>query len=182
MVALAQSRSLPAVAAGERFAIYDLGVKVYPAAAFLVQSSGKPIGLGAEMAPLMDTARLWEAVRERGIAVLENSPAEVYLYNWVNGAQGDMVFEVGVAVGDGVAAPPGFVIRRYPALKVASLLYVGPFPHEAGTGWQELRWEERARRNGHVYTEKLYRELYHRFDYSPSGERAHVVEVQIGIE
>ena len=173
---------MPQIASGELFAIYDLGVKVYPPATFLVQSSGEAIGLGAEMAPLMDTARLWDAVRERGIAVLQNSPAEVYLYNWVDGAQGDMVFDVGVAVDGGVAAPPGFVIRSYAALKVASLLYVGPFPHEAGTGWQELRWEDRARERGQVYTEKLYRELYHRFDYSPAGERAHVVEVQIEIE
>jgi len=135
------------------------------------------------MSPLMDTAGLWAAIRENNIRVLQQSPTEVYLYNWVDGAQGAMVFDVGVVVPDDLnAVPPPLLLRRVGPLKMASLLYVGPFPRESGTGWQELRWEERARQAGHKYTERLYRELYHHFDYAPSGNRQHVVEVQIEVE
>ena len=183
LVELADAATLRPIAQGDRFAIYDLGVKSYPQATLLVQSSVTPINLGAEMAPLMDTAGLWAAIREHDIPIRQHSPAEVYLYNWVNGAQGPMVFDVGVVVPDDFdAAPPGLLLRRVAPLKVASLLYVGPFPHETGTGWHELRWEERARQAGHAYTERLYRELYHHFDYTPSGMHQHVVEVQIEIE
>lgn len=50
------------------------------------------------------------------------------------------------------------------------------------TGWHELRWEKRARKAAHRYTERLYRELYHLFDYTPSGSHQHVVEVQIEVD
>ena len=183
LVELVNAGALTPIARGERFAIYDLGVKAYPRATFLVQSSVTPINLGAEMSSLMDTAGLWAAIRENDIRVLQQSPTEVYLYNWVDGAQGAMVFDVGVVVpSEFDAAPPGLLLRNVGPLKMASLLYVGPFPHDPDTGWQELRWEERARNAGHKYTERLYRELYHHFDYTPSGNRQHVVEVQIEIE
>ena len=183
LVELASAATQRPIAQGERFAIYDLGVKSYPPATLLVQSSVTPINLGAQMSPLMDTADLWAAIRENDIRVLQQSPTEVYLYNWVDGAQGAMVFDVGVVVPDDLnAVPPPLLLRRVGPLKMASLLYVGPFPHESGTGWQELRWEERARQAGHKYTERLYRELYHHFDYASSGNRQHVVEVQIEVE
>lgn len=183
LVELVNAGALTPIVRGDRFAIYDLGVKTYPRASLLVQSSVTPINLGAEMSPLMDTADLWAAIRERDIRVLQQSPTEVYLYNWVDGAQGAMVFDVGVVVPNVLdAVPPTLLLRRVGPLKMASLLYVGPFPHEPGTGWPELRWEERARQAGHKYTERLYRELYHHFDHTSSDNRQHVVEVQIEVE
>ena len=171
---------------GEHYAIYDAGVETYPATTFLVQSSKTPINLGAAMQPLMDTTRLWEFIKANDVPVKPNSPAEVYLYNWANtesGAQGPMVFDVGVVVEDDVGdvGHGEFVVKRYPVMKFASLIYVGPFPHETGNGWHRIRWAERAREKGYVYTERLYRELYHRYDYD-SAARRHVTEIQIEIE
>ena len=176
--------TLPLLEQGEHYAIYDAGVKSYPKTTFLVQSSVTPIHLGADMQPLMDTARLWQFIESHDIPLRVDAPKEVYLYNWVDGAQGRMVFDVGVVVEDhtGEVDPAtGLVVKRYPAMKFASLVYEGPFPHEAGSGWQHIRWEERAKAQGHVYTERLYRELYHRYDYANSPRR-HVTEIQIEIE
>ena len=178
--------ALPLLEQGDHYAIYDAGVKTYPATTFLVQSSGEPIHLGADMQPLMDTTRLRRFIEENGIPVRTDAPAEVYLYNWVDGAQGAMVFDVGVVVEDRVAdvdPATGFVVKRYPPMKFASLIYEGPFPHEARDegGWHRIRWEERAKAAGHVYTERLYRELYHRYDYA-NAPRRHVTEIQIEIE
>ena len=95
-----------------------------------------------------------------------------------------MVFDVGVVVEDHVDEvdpATGFVVKRYPPMKFASLVYEGPFPHEEGTGWQHIRWEERALAAGHIYTGRLYRELYHRYDYDGTPRR-HVTEIQIEIE
>ncbi|MYK45515.1 MAG: GyrI-like domain-containing protein [Gammaproteobacteria bacterium] len=180
IVSAVRSGLLEPVAQGEHFAIYDLGVKEYPPATFLVQSSGRPISLGQEMLPYMDTANLWDFVRTAGVKPKDDTPSEVYLYNWIEGAQGPMVFDVGVVVEDGtkVDAASGFEIKRYPAMKFASLIYEGPFPHEPNSGWQELRWEERADEKGLVYTERLYRELYHAFDHQA---KQHITEVQIEI-
>ena len=169
---------------GEHYAIYDAGVKTYPSTTFLVQSSAAPIDLGADMAPLMDTAKLWEFIKANDIPVKANTPAEVYLYNWIDGAQGKMMFDVGVVLADDIgeiASDTGFLIKRYPAMKFASLVYRGPFPHEADSGWQHIRWEDRAAANGHVYTERLYRELYHTYDDVNSPPR-HATEIQIEIE
>ena len=171
---------LDPVEQGEHFAIYDLGVKEYPPTSFLVQSSGQPINLGQDMMPYMDTADLRNFVRTHNVQLKDDSPDEVYLYNWIEGAQGPMVFDVGVVVEDGTDVDPasGFEVKRYPAMKVASLIYEGPFPHEPNSGWQELRWEERAKDKGFVYTERLYRELYHAFDHET---HRHITEVQIEI-
>ena len=171
---------LDPVEQGEHFAIYDLGVKEYPPTAFLVQSSGQPINLGQDVMPYMDTADLRNFVRTHNVQLKDDSPDEVYLYNWIEGAQGPMVFDVGVVVEDGTDVDPasGFEVKRYPAMKVASLIYEGPFPHEPNSGWQELRWEERAKDKGFVYTERLYRELYHAFDHET---HRHITEVQIEI-
>jgi len=165
---------------GEHFAIYDIGVKEYPPTTFLVQSSGQPINLGEDMLPHMNTADLWNYVRTNNVRLKDDSPSEVYLYNWIDGAQGPMVFDVGVVVSDDTVVDPGsgFEIKRYPAMTFASLIYEGPFPHEPDSGWQQLRWEERAKEKGLVYTERLYRELYHAFDHQT---QQHITEVQIEI-
>ena len=164
----------------EHFTIYDLGVKEYPPATFLVQSSVLPINLGQDMTPYMDTAELWDFIRANQVKLKDDTPSEVYLYNWIEGAQGPMVFDVGVVVAEGTEIDPGsgFEIKRYPAMKFASLIYEGPFPHEPNSGWQQLRWEERAKEKGLVYTERLYRELYHAFDHET---HRHITEVQIEI-
>ena len=168
---------------GEHYAIYDAGVKAYPATTFLVRTSLEPIDLGADMQPFMDTTRLRQFIEANAIPVKADGPAEVYLYNWVDGAQGAMVFDVGVVVEDHIADVPrdsGFVVKRYPAMKFASLVYEGSFPHEPESGWGRIRWEDRAKAHGHVYTERLYRELYHRYDYAGTPRR-HVTEIQIEI-
>ena len=167
---------------GQHFAIYDLGVKTYPPTTFLVQSSGQPIDLGEEMVPLMDTTELWAFVKAHDIPLQNDARVEVYLYNWVDRAQGPMIFDVGVAIADDtpdIDEASGFEIKRYPAMKFASLVYEGPFPHQENSGWDRIRWEDRAKDNGFVYTERLYRELYHRVDYET---HRHVTEVQIEIE
>ena len=171
---------LEPVEQGEHFTIYDLGVKAYPPATFLVQSSVQPINLGRDMQPFMDTAKLWDFIRTHRVQLKDDAPSEVYLYNWIDGAQGPMIFDVGVVVEDDIEIDPGsgFEIKRYPATKFASLIYEGPFPHEPDSGWQQLRWEERAEAKGLVYTERLYRELYHAFDHET---RRHITEVQIEV-
>lgn len=169
---------------GEHYAIYDAGVKAYPATTFLVQTSGEPINLGTDMQPFLDTTRLREFIEANDIPLKADAPAEVYLYNWVDAAQGAMVFDVGVVVEDDIGEIPpsaGFVVKRCPAMKFASLVYEGSFPHEADSGWDRIRWEDRAKARGHVYTERLYRELYHRYDYAGTARR-HVTEIQIEID
>ena len=180
IVAAVRGGLLEPVEQGEHFAIYDLGVKEYPPATFLVQSSGQPINLGEAMLPYMDTANLWDFVTNAGVKLKDDTPSEVYLYNWIEGAQGPMVFDVGVVVEDRTEVDPasGFELKRYPAMKFASLIYEGPFPHEPDSGWQRLRWEERAEEKSLVYTERLYRELYHAFDHQT---QQHITEVQIEI-
>ena len=176
--------SYPVLERGEHYAIYDAGVKAYPATTFLVQTSFEPINLGAEMQPFLDTTRLRQFIEANDVPVKADAPAEVYLYNWVDGAQGAMVFDVGVVVEDHIADIPratGFVVKRYPPMKFASLVYEGSFPHEPDSGWDRIRWEDRAKARGHVYTERLYRELYHRYDYGGTPRR-HVTEIQIEIE
>ena len=180
IVAAVRGGLLEPVEQDEYFTIYDLGVKEYPPATFLVQSSVQPINLGRDMQPFMDTTKLWDFVQTNGVKLKDDTPSEVYLYNWIEGAQGPMVFDVGVVVQEDAAVDPGsgFEIKRYPAMKFASLIYEGPFPHEPDSGWQQLRWEERAKEKGLVYTERLYRELYHAFDHET---RRHITEVQIEI-
>ena len=184
VVAAVRSGSLAKLETGAHYGIFDGGVKHYGATTLLVQTSGTPINLGGDMLPLMDTGELWAFVEANDIPVKEGSPAEVYVYNWVDGAQGAMIFDVGVVVADDVSAvdpASGFVVKRYPAMKVASIVYRGPFPHESASGWQNLRWEDRAKANGHVYTERVYRELYHLYDYA-GDPRQHITEIQIEIE
>ena len=182
VIAAVRDGTLEVLEQNEHYAIYDAGVKIYEPTTFLVQSSGDPISLGADMQPYMDTAKLWNFVNAANVPIKDDTPVEVYLYNWTHRAQGPMVFDVGVVLEDNaetVVNDHGFVVKRYPAMKFASLIYVGPFPHEANSGWQQIRWEERARDNGHVYTQELYRELYHLFNFN---SKRHIAEVQISIE
>ena len=67
-------------------------VKEYPAATCFAQSSGTSINLGQEMLPFMETDKLWDFVNEHNISRKDNSPVEAYLYNWIEKAQGPMVF------------------------------------------------------------------------------------------
>jgi len=164
------------------YAIYDCVVKEYPEATFFVQSSGTPINLGQAMLAFMNTEKLHDFVQNSNVPIKENTPQEVYLYNWVKQAQGPMVFDVGVVMDDDVTEienDHGFVIKRYEPMKFASIIYQGPFPYEEMSGWGNIRWEDRAKEKGYVYTERLYRELYHLYDWENKG---HITEIQIEIE
>ncbi|MDA0790934.1 MAG: GyrI-like domain-containing protein [Proteobacteria bacterium] len=186
IIAAVRAGTLEPVERGAGWAIFPVQVKHYPASAFLVQSSGTAIELGPAMAPLMDSADLHQWLLASGIDRARDAPAEVYLYRWIDQAQGPMIFEVGAPVSAdarlpdaAVENPRGYRISRLPALKVASIIYEGPFPHEQGSGWQHIRWEERAREAGLRYTQRLYRELYHGYDYDTGR---HITEIQIEIE
>ncbi len=74
-----------------------------------------------------------------------------------------------------LAGEYGFVVKHQDAVKAASIAYCGPFPHQPMNGWGIIRWEQRAKDKGLVYTERLYRELYHAFDFE--GHR-HIAEIQ----
>ena len=163
-------------------AIAEPVIKQYPAMTVLVQSSVEPIELGQAMLQYMETQALRDWMEQRGIASRENWPLELYLYNWVERAQGPMIFDVGYVVDDATEIPDGdhgYLLKRYPAVKVASITYRGPFPYEEGSGWGRLDWEGRSKRAGHVYTERLYRELYHHYDWQDSR---HITEIQLAVE
>lgn len=174
--------SLPILESGPTYKIYDAGVKQYGKLTALVQSSNAPISLGAEMRPYMDTQRLWEFFRNNDISLQDDPPEEIYIYNWVEKAQGEMIFDVGIAIrdqGSDKPIPDWLQIKTYKPMKFASLVYVGPFPHQEGSGWEKIRWEDRAREKGCMYDERMYRELYHRYDFQTNQ---HVTEIQISIE
>ena len=172
---------LPVLVSGPTYKIYDAGVKQYGVLTALVQSSNKPISLGAEMRPYIDTQRFWTFVQSNGIEPLGDAPQEIYVYNWLEKAQGKMIFDVGIPVSDNEVdrtLPNWLEIKSYKPMKVASLVYVGPFPHQDGSGWKEIRWEDRAEDKGCVYDERMYRELYHRYDFS---KNQHIAEIQISV-
>ena len=130
----------------------------------------------------METDKLWDFVNEHNISRKDNSPVEVYLYNWIEKAQGPMVFDVGLVVENDMADienDHGFIVKKYPAMKFASIIYQGPFPHEPMSGWGNIKWEQRAKEKRLVYTERLYRELYHLYDFENEW---HITEVRIEVE
>lgn len=173
---------LPVLASGPTFKIYDAGVKQYGVLTALVQSSNEPISLGEEMRPYMDTERFWTFVRSNSVTIPDDSPQEIYVYNWIEKAQGKMIFDVGVPTRDEKIdrpLPNWLRVKSYGPMKYASLVYVGPFPHQEGSGWEEIRWEDRARDKGCVYDERVYRELYHQYDYQ---RNQHITEIQISVE
>ena len=177
-----EKNELAVLESGPTYKIYDGGIKRYGEFTALVQSSDRPISLGAEMRPYMDTQRFWSFVRNNEVSIPDDSPQEIYLYNWVGKAQGKMIFDVGVSINKQEVddlLPDWLRIKRYKPMKFASLVYVGPFPHQEGSGWEKIRWEDRAREKGCVYDERMYRELYHRYDFQ---KNQHVTEIQISIE
>ena len=114
----------------------------------------------------------------RGFDTLE----EIYLYNWVDEAQKSMIFQTGVVVNQvntNTLPSTKFKLVYLPALKVCSILYIGPFPYQKHSGWQKINWERRAVEAGYKYTEVLYRELYHRYDFG--GRNQYVTEIEISI-
>lgn len=167
---------------GDHYEIYDAGVKSYGSCRALVQSSVTPIALGRDMRPFMDTEDLWNYVDEYDVAILDDSPVEIYVYDWITKAQGEMIFDVGVilkADANPEELPPNFLVKSYQAMRFASLVYIGPFPHQSNSGWEHIRWDERAAEKDLRYNEDIYRELYHHFDYE---EFQHVTEIQISVD
>lgn len=177
-----EKNELEILESGTTFKIYDAGVKLYGEFTALIQSSNDPISLGAEMRPYMDTQRFWTYVRNNNVSIPEDSPQEIYVYNWIEKAQGKMIFDVGVAIrGQELeqSLPRWLKTKSYQPMKFASLVYVGPFPHQEDSGWEKIRWEDRAREKGCVYDERMYRELYHRYDFQ---KNQHITEIQISVE
>ena len=167
---------------GETYLITKPVVKEYAASRYLVKSSGTPIDLGEEMFPFMELNDLREFLENTGQDRADDSPQEIYLYEWVERAQGPMIFKTGVLIeslDETTLEDSSFVIAELPPLKVSSLLYVGPFPWQDDSGWENIDWEERAANAGLRYDEKLYRELYHRYDWE---NNRHVTEIEITIE
>jgi hypothetical protein len=167
----------------DHFAISEPVARSRPAASFLVRSSGVPITLGNPMTPFMNTRPLRQFMKTHGISALADTPQDVWLYHWVEKAQGPMIFEVGVVVDEALVCPEndqGFCIRRLPPSRFSSIIYKGPFPSEPNSGWSQIDWAGRAKAGGFVYTEKLYRELYHHYDHDHT--HAHVTEIEISIE
>lgn len=177
-----EENDLKLLDSGPTYKIYDAGVKQYGELRALVQSSNTPISLGAEMRPFIDTQRLWTFFRDSDLSLQDDSPEEIYFYNWVEKAQGKMIFDVGFAIREQAVDKtfPGWLqVKTYQPMKFVSLVYVGPFPYQEGSGWEKIRWEDRAREKGCVYDERLYRELYHKYDF-PTNQ--HITEIQISIE
>lgn len=174
--------TLRVLESGPTYKIYDAGVKQYGELTALVQSSNTPISLGEEMRPYMNTQRLWTFFRNNDISLQDDPPEELYVYNWIEKAQGKMIFDVGIPIREqaiNTTLPNWLQTKTYEPMKFASLVYVGPFPHQEGSGWQKIQWEARAREKGCVYDERMYRELYHRYDFA---NNQHITEVQISIK
>ncbi len=185
VISAVRSAKLTVVDDNPHYRIFDCTVKEYPAWTLLVQTSGKPISLGRPTLRYLNTERLREFVEEQDISHLENSPLEIYTFRWVAEPQGKMIFDVGWAIDPSVArekasqiSSAGFVLREEKPLRVASIAYEGPFPHQPKSGWGEIQWERRAKEKGLVYS-GLYRELYHAYDWA---ENRHVVEIQMQID
>ena len=167
---------------GENYIITQPVIKHYGKTQMLVKSSQNPIDLGSEMLPYMDLADLRDFMEQYKIERSSDSPEEIYLYNWVDGAQGSMIFQTGYIVEDvpqKALAESTFSLIHLAPLKVASILYIGPFPYQEKSGWSRINWEKRAAAAGLEYSEVLYRELYHRYDFD--GANQHVTEIEISI-
>ena len=167
---------------GGNYIVTQPVVKYYQPTRLLVKSSPQPIDLGPEMFPYMELSDLRAFMSRHQIRKASDTPAEVYLYNWVDGAQGAMIFQTGCVVDQvnpDLVSSTAFRLVQLPALKVCSILYIGPFPYQKNSGWGQIDWERRAAEAGYKYTEVLYRELYHRYDFG--GNNQHVTEIEISI-
>jgi hypothetical protein len=166
----------------DAYAISEPVVRTYPPVTLLVQGSREPIGLGREMSPYTKMDDLGRFADEHQIPRISNTPT-IWLFQWVSGAQGPMIFETGFVVADEAPCPhnaAGYRIKRLEALKLCSIVYRGPYPFEDNSGWNEIRWAERAKAKGFQYTEKLYRELYVR-DGGKQPKRPRITVVEIAI-
>lgn len=181
ILAAVRDGQLPVAEEGPGYRIFECSVREAPAHTLFHHSSGEPIELGEPMLPLMDTAALHAFADEHGVARADDTPQEIYLYSWVERAQGPMIFDVGFVAAEGTSLPEGdhpYRLTRCPPLNVASVIYEGPFPFQEGSGWAQIDWERRAREQGLAYTERIYRELYHAYDWDSNR---HVTEIQIEI-
>jgi hypothetical protein len=166
----------------DHFAISEPMVKTYPPVTLLVQGSLEPIELGDQMSTYTKLEDLGNFADAHGIDRVDNTPT-VWLFQWVERAQGPMIFETGFVVPEGARCPEnrnGYRIKRIGALKVSSIVYRGPYPFEPNSGWSQIRWAERAAEKGFQYTEKLYRELYYRHGGKrPRRPRVTAIEISI---
>ena len=166
----------------ESFAVSEPVATTYPPVTLLVQGSLRPINLGREMSAYTSLDDVRAFAREHGIDPVADTPT-VWLYQWVSRAQGPMIFETGFVVPDGTQCPQnarGYRIKQLGPVRVSSIVYRGPYRAEPGSGWDQIRWAERAKEKGFEYTEQLYRELYFRDGKATSKlRRITVVEISI---
>ena len=179
---IVDQKSYDIVEEGNKYAITQPIIKSYDSVQLLVKSSQQPINLGEEMMPYMDLSDLREFMDQHQIARAEDTPLEIYLYNWVAEAQGPMIFQTGCVVDEIdllLVEQSQFELIQLPPLKMSSIFYIGPFPYQERSGWGQINWEQRAAEAGYEYTAVLYRELYHRYDFD--GDNQHITEIEISI-
>ena len=105
----------------------------------------------------------------------------MHIYNLVEKAQGPMVCDLDVSLADHaiVLEDDRFFVKTCPPINVAGIIYEGAFPYKETRGWDHIHWEQRSYKAGHVYTHKVYRELYHAYDFY---DNRYVTEILIEIE
>lgn len=165
----------------EHYVICQPVLKEYLPSEYLVKSSGTPIHTRDERLPYMDLTDLREFMTRHNLEKSGDSPEEVHLYNWVDRAEGPMVFQTGFFVdyiNDHLLHDSPYELVCQPPLKMCSMLYVGPLRWQDHSGLNKVPIEEVAADAGLVYTERLYRELRHRFDWN---HNLHVVEIEISV-
>lgn len=166
----------------EKATIFECRIQQYAPWKMLLQSSLEPISPGNERLPFMETDGLSAFAKEFGFFRRPETPLEVYSYYWSNSDETEMIFEVGFAVQNFIPDYPkdrGYLVKEISALKMASIIYQGSFPHEADSAFEQVKINERAKERGLKATGKLYRELYHKYDFE---NKQHIVEFQIEIE
>lgn len=85
----------------------------------------------------MELSDLRAFMSRHQIRKASDTPEEVYLYNWVDGAQGAMIFQTGCVVDQvnpDLVSSTEFRLVQLPALKACSILYIGPFPYQKNSG------------------------------------------------
>lgn len=177
-----QDGQFPIIQRFERATLFAQPPHEHPPCKLLIQSSIEPISPGNERLPFMETDDLRSFAKEYGFFRRPETPLEIYSYHWTNPEQTQMIFEVGFVVQNYVpehARDRGYLVKESRALKMASVIYQGPFPHEAGSAFDQVKINERVKEQGLKATGKLYRELYHRYDFE---QQQHIVEFQVEIE